>query len=88
MNIERQYLKQLHEALNRDSTWEQLQSGKSLSPAEKKVVELLPLLNDKSDILALKTTFPDIVNAFMEYEGINESQEFEDAEDDIRTKTA
>lgn len=74
MNIERQYLKQLHEALNRDSTWKQLQSDKSLSPAEKKIVELLPLLNDKSDILALKTAFPNIVNAFMDYEGISESE--------------
>ena len=78
MNLERSYIKQfINEALNKDSTWEQFQSDRSLSPAEKKVVELLPLLNDKSDILALKTIFPDIVNAFMEYEGINESQEFE-----------
>lgn len=66
--------KGLYEALNQDSTWEQLQSDKSLSPAEKKVVELLPLLNDKSDILALKTAFPNIVNAFMDYEGISESE--------------
>ena len=79
MNLERTYIKRfINEAVNQDSTWEQLQSDKSLSPAEKKVVELLPMLNDKSDILALKTAFPDIVNAFMEYEGINESQEFED----------
>lgn len=79
-DIVKQYIgKFMNESKIQNSTWDQIQSNKNLSLAERKIIELLPLLNNKQDILALRKSFPNIVDAFMEYEGINEEQEkFED----------
>ena len=47
-----------------DETWAEFTMDKSLSPAEQKVVELLPLLVDPAAIDALEPYFPGIVRAF------------------------
>lgn len=56
----------LNESKQKDQALDQLKT-KNLSALEKKVVELLPLLNDKKDILALKKICPDIVKAYLKY---------------------